>query len=119
MTDNKKLGGRGENLAAKYFQDQGYQLIARNCRVGRREIDLIACRDEELVFIEVKTRIETPGSRQENPLTVRQVHNLKLAISEYCCQHHHNFEQLRLDLIIILIGQTDQQIRIRHYKNIF
>ena len=119
MTDKKQLGVRGENLAAKYFQDQGYQLVARNCRIGRREIDLIARQDEELVFIEIKTRIETPESRKENSLTARQVHNLKLAISEYCYQHRHNFEQLRLDLVIILVNETDRRMRLRHYKNIF
>jgi putative endonuclease len=55
------VGKRGEQIAAHYLRAQGYELHARNVRVGREEIDLIAYDpdDQILVFIEVKARAET------------------------------------------------------------
>ena len=60
------LGDRGEALAAKYLNKNGYRLVVANFKVpvGRNrkgvsvtgEIDLIALDDDTLCFIEVKTR---------------------------------------------------------------
>lgn len=50
------LGTRGERAAARWLQRRGLRILARNFRVGRDEIDLIAREGDVLVFIEVKTR---------------------------------------------------------------
>jgi putative endonuclease len=50
------LGNHGEGLAAGWYQDRGYTVVARNWRTGAGEIDLILRRGPELVFCEVKTR---------------------------------------------------------------
>lgn len=51
-----KTGTIGENKVAAYLVKQGYTVLKRNfqCRFG--EIDIIAQKDEYIVFIEVKTR---------------------------------------------------------------
>ena len=43
---NKPLGDRGEKLAAGYLADRGWMILHRNYRIGHREIDLVARRDE-------------------------------------------------------------------------
>jgi putative endonuclease len=50
------LGREGEERAARYLEARGYQIVARNVRAERVEIDLVACRARVLVFVEVKTR---------------------------------------------------------------
>ena len=52
----KLFGSAGENLAAKYIKKSGYKLIKRNFTTPVGEADLIAEKDGEIVFIEVKTR---------------------------------------------------------------
>ena len=47
-------GRLGETRAARYLQRRGYQILARNVRIGRGELDIIARRGELLVFVEVK-----------------------------------------------------------------
>ena len=54
--DKQVTGKIGEAMAARYLQRAGYQLLQRNWRHGRYEIDLIACKGTTLHFIEVKTR---------------------------------------------------------------
>ncbi len=56
MERNKILGDAGENFAANFLVERGYKIVAKNFRVRSAEIDIIAERDEEIIFVEVKTR---------------------------------------------------------------
>ena len=54
-TDAHQLGRRSETLAAFFLRRQGYRIVARNVRCGHDELDLVAVRGWELVFVEVKS----------------------------------------------------------------
>lgn len=56
MANKQQTGKRGEDLAASYLEQQGYEVVARNYRYRRAEVDLIVRRDDWLVFVEVKAR---------------------------------------------------------------
>lgn len=55
-TANKKKGDWGEKLAAVYLKEKGYRIINEQWHYSRYEIDLIAQKENTLVFVEVKTR---------------------------------------------------------------
>jgi len=50
------LGARGEALVAAHLEQLGFAIVARNVRVGRLELDLVARRGQLLVVCEVRTR---------------------------------------------------------------
>lgn len=52
----KKLGNDGEAHVANWLQDHGYTICERNYRLPCGEIDLIARKDDLIIFVEVKTR---------------------------------------------------------------
>lgn len=56
-----EIGAKGEAVAARYYQKQGYLLLGHNYRTRLGELDLILYKDDLLVFCEVKTR--SVGSR--------------------------------------------------------
>lgn len=49
-------GELGERIAAKYLEENGYEILKRNYKAANCEIDIIAKRAEHLAFVEVKAR---------------------------------------------------------------
>ncbi len=54
------LGRRGEELACEYLEREGFAVIKRNFHISHDEIDIIAENDKYIIFVEVKTRAQTP-----------------------------------------------------------
>jgi len=119
MTANKTLGDRGEKLAKEYLIKKGYQFIAQNYKSSYKEIDLIFQDGKKIAFIEVKTRVKNSESSLEAPLTRLQTKNLKNALTAYCLKNKINLDNIRLDLITILINRATHQAELKHYLDIF
>ena len=56
VEDRTALGQWGEDLAARELRRRGYDVLERNRRVGRGEVDLVARHGRTVVLVEVKTR---------------------------------------------------------------
>jgi len=56
MSDQSELGKLGEELATIFLQKNGYNIHERNWRFKKGELDIIAEKNERMVFVEVKTR---------------------------------------------------------------
>ncbi|QUH27395.1 YraN family protein [Vallitalea guaymasensis] len=55
-SNNRAIGSKGEEIAAKFLEKQGYKIIDRNYRCRFGEIDIIGMDSDYLTFIEVKYR---------------------------------------------------------------
>lgn len=53
----RRLGDRGERLACKHLEARGFEVLERNFRTRRGELDVVARNERFLLFCEVKTRI--------------------------------------------------------------
>lgn len=56
VAEHNITGSTGEALAGSYLEEHGMQVLERNWRQGRHELDIIARHGRELVIVEVKTR---------------------------------------------------------------
>jgi putative endonuclease len=54
--DSRALGIEGEDLATRFLERQGLEIVRRNYRCRLGEIDVIARDGETLVFVEVRLR---------------------------------------------------------------
>ena len=52
----KNIGDIGEFQTCRYLESHGYTITARNVHVSKKEIDIIAEKDDMIAFVEVKTR---------------------------------------------------------------
>jgi putative endonuclease len=83
MAQHNELGKTGEEIAIKYLQGQGYQILHRNWRRGNYEIDIVACTEDELVIIEVKTRSNNSYSDPKDAVTSRKIDHIVSATDLY------------------------------------
>lgn len=116
MSAHIELGNRGESLAEKYLLESGYQILERNWRFSRAEVDIIAKDAEILVFVEVKTRSSDAFGKPEESVTPKKEALLKDAASVYMEQISHDWE-IRFDIISILVNGEGHSIE--HFKDAF
>jgi putative endonuclease len=78
--DRQALGAHGEELAARWYQARGYEVLARNWRSREGELDLVLGRDALVVFCEVKARTTAAfGTGAEAVTTPKQARLRRLA----------------------------------------
>lgn len=72
-------GSEAETMAASFLARQGYQVLCRNYRYGKSEIDLIAQKGSFIVFVEVKYRTNTSFGHPEQVISYQQVNRIATA----------------------------------------
>ena len=101
----KEKGNRGELLAARYLQQQGYEIICTNWQFLHLEIDIVARQEHVLVIAEVKTRSSAFWGEPETFVSIAKQKKLVRAAALFLEQHHLDLE-VRFDVIGIL-GEGD------------
>ncbi len=115
---NKQTGIFGESLAKDFLIKKGYKILIQNQKVGHKEIDLIAQKNKNIIFVEVKTRQKNGFPEADESLSSKQIKSLKKAIKTYSVQNKINLEKTRLDLIAINLKEEKRSVEIKHYKEI-
>jgi putative endonuclease len=112
------LGQFGESLAASYLQKNGYRIIERNFRARYGEIDIIATKNGMLVFVEVKTRINTQFGTPEEAVTPRKLAEI-IKTSEYYLLQKGGFAgPQRIDVIALLLSPAYSVISVNHLESV-
>lgn len=115
MKSRKRIGKLGEDLALQYLERSGFQLVERNCRIGRGEIDIIAIREGLLVFAEVKTRSSPRNMMVEDMVGWYQQQKIKQTAYRYL--NNKRWEgRIRFDLLMVCLSNFG---RIQHYQGYF
>lgn len=111
------LGNKGEDIAVQFLELKGYTIAARNWRYRRAEIDIIAKKDEKLIFIEVKTRSSDAFGDPEAFVTPKKQELISRAAGAYILQVQHDW-LIRYDVIAILCN-ADGTHQITHFEDAF
>jgi putative endonuclease len=85
--DRQSLGREGEARAARFLEDRGYRIVARNVRADRVEIDLIARHGRGLVFVEVKTRRSSVHGTAAEAVDFRKQRRLRRGALAWLAAH--------------------------------
>lgn len=117
MNSKHILGRYGEDRAAQYLADRGYEIIERNWRSARGEIDLIAREKDRLVFVEVKTRNGSGFGHPFEAITEVKVARMRRLVAEWCRARNLAGVKVRLDAIAVLVSSG--RVNIEHLKQVF
>ncbi|MBN1193095.1 MAG: YraN family protein [Coriobacteriia bacterium] len=116
--DRTEIGVRGENAAAAYLERSGMQIVDRNWRSGRGELDLVALDGDTLVVCEVKTRTtECRGTPEEAVSPAKQRRLTRLA-EAYVAAAGLDTCSVRFDVITIRVLGDDRAL-LRHHRSAF
>ncbi|GAB2637141.1 YraN family protein [Nocardia goodfellowii] len=118
MTDNKALGARGEELAARYLLATGWEIVGRNWRCRFGELDLIAHDSKVTAFIEVKTRRGLGFGRPEESVTYQKRRRIRQLALLWLHEQDGPFRWVRFDVISVLLLPGEQPA-IEHLEAVF
>ncbi len=107
------IGRRYEDQAALFFKRQGYEILERNWRAGRKEIDLIVRNSHVVAFVEVKAAAsERFGHPSEKVDHKKQGHLIEVA-RQFIAEKEITGVDLRFDVITFTGGNLE------HYPGAF
>ena len=109
-------GRRGEEEAARFLGGQGYRIVARNFRSRRGEVDIVALKDETVVFVEVKKWDALPRDSLEHSLSDTKRGRI-LQTSRLFLERHPEYLDFRVRFDLIHLHGTPT--RVRHLENAF
>jgi len=117
MSQQQKLGKKGEAIAKEFLLEQGYQILESNWRYRRTELDIIAKDGETLVFVEVKTRNNDYFARPEKAVDPQKEQRIIKTALAYMRKVNHEWA-IRFDIIAIVKKGKDRY-SIQHLKDAF
>lgn len=116
MAQHNDLGKQGEQKALTFLEEQGYKIVAANWQEHKFEMDIIAIDNNEIVFVEVKTRATDFFGSPEEAVTITKQQHLIEGANYYLEQNEIDLNA-RFDVIAIVLNEN--KTIISHIKDAF
>lgn len=116
MAEHNKLGKKGEDLAVEYLQLKEYEILERNYRFQKAEVDIIAKRGNTLIAAEVKTRSTSEFGDPQEFVKPKQIQQLVKALNHYIEENSLDLD-VRFDIVAVVKNKAG--IRIEHIQDAF
>ena len=113
--NNIQKGRAGEMIALKYLIDNKANILETNYRINSGEIDIIAEINDELVFIEVKSRTNIKFGYPAEAVDCRKNRKIVNTAKYYILKNNLNNVPIRFDVIEIYLKDK----KINHIVNAF
>ena len=116
----KKTGDEGEEIAAKLLAEKGFEILERNYRYKKGEIDIVA-RDPAtncIVFVEVKSRKNLEYGEPEYGITKNKMSQIRRMASAYQFDKDLSELECRFDVVTVLFRGKEKPL-VNHYINAF
>lgn len=116
MKSNREKGLIGEEYASRYLLAKGYKIVDRNYRSIIGEIDIIAMKDDLLVFVEVKARTTINYGYPYEAVNWKK--RARIIKNSYIYMKEKHMENLQFRFDIIEVYLLDRP-KINHIENAF
>ena len=112
---NQELGKKGESVACRFLENSGYVIVSKNYKCTYGEIDIIAMDQEELVFVEVKTRCSKKYGEARESVNEYKSKHIKKAAAYYIYKHKLESKLVRFDVMELYL--KEDHFLIKQIKN--
>lgn len=122
-------GITGEHIAARYLEAHGFRVISQNYRKKWGEIDIVASREGEIHFIEVKAtvvktlkdveRYRKNGYLPEDRVNFHKMQQLRRIIETFLIEFpKFGNKKIVVDVAAVYLGQEEQKGRVFLIENV-
>ena len=101
------MGNKGEDIALDYLVAQGYEILGRNLRPGKVEVDILATRDDVIAVVEVKSR---KSALIHPSRAVDGAKRARLARAARALSEAYPHKSIRFDVISVIIQKDSYEI---------
>lgn len=112
--NTKILGNIGEAHAEAYLKEHGYKILERNYKNKIGEIDLIAEKDKEIIFVEVKARSTEKFGTPKEAVNFHKQFKIRKVAESYLLSAKKYYSKVSFDVIEYM-----PDAEIVHLKNCF
>lgn len=112
------IGRKGESIAVAYLKKHGFFVRARNYYSQFGEIDVIAEKEGQLHFIEVKTRQNLDSIQLGELLTDDKKRKMEKTISKYLAEFPEDDFSYQIDLLVVALNAKKKLAKIYHYESV-
>lgn len=105
MRTKDAVGRHGEDLAVAHLETYGWQILARNWRSPRGELDIIAREGCTAVVVEVKTRTGMGFGHPAQAITEAKLARLRRLTAEWLTEQEQWTHDVRIDVIAIVLSK--------------
>ena len=116
--NNSEIGNQAESYACIFLIKERYKILAKNWRSGKAEIDIIAFKDNTLVFVEVKSRSCLYFGEPEHAVDRQKERLIFHAAQRYMELHDYEWA-IRFDVIAIHLDALKRPYRLKHILDVF
>mgnify|MGYP005855412405 FL=1 len=96
------LGKAGEINAVYFLKNRGYRVLYRNLKTPFSEIDIVAIKEDTLVFVEVKTRSSNKFGNPVEAVTPQRISRLKRAILYFSKYNSNIPKKLNIEILAVI-----------------
>lgn len=115
----KRLGTWGERLVERWYIKEGYTLLERNYRCRLGEIDLIFKREQDLYFVEVRTKSSLSFGTAEESVSLRKKATIYKVSQHYMLHRQFNPQNIHFDVAAVYVNPRTKKAWIKRYPNAF
>lgn len=112
------VGRYGEDVAVRHLQDAGLEVIDRNWRCARGELDIVARDGGILVFCEVKTRSSLDFGTPAEAVGPVKARRIRALACQWLIANRPAYAELRFDVVSVL-RQPRGAAQVEHLRGAF
>ena len=113
--NNRQIGAMGEEIAKNYLIENEFSILEQNYRNKIGEIDIIAKKQNEIVFVEVKSRNNLNYGYPSEAVNIKKQFKILNTSKIYILANNLNNNKLRYDVIEVYLKNNN----INHIENAF
>ncbi|MFH1253778.1 MAG: YraN family protein [Candidatus Uhrbacteria bacterium] len=117
MDPRRLFGNKCEVMAAQFLEGKGYKILAHQFKTRAGEIDLVAEKDKEIIFVEVKARKNINFGYPEIAVNRNKLCKMVMVGQDYLEKNNLNDRSFRLDVIAI-VWPAQGEVAIEHLEGV-